>query len=187
MAASVASAAAGRGLDQAAVERITTAYGLAMEPRIAVIEDDHDPAYLHPGRTVLLLLNDVGKLPVDVLCAAALHESERAALRVDTRTVRDTLGEGVVDILSSLPFPGDEQLLERLVTLDEEPLLAALAERLDQLRHAHLSEDLEWWRALFAEAEETWVPVAERAHSRLADRFRHWHRTFARRLERAEA
>jgi hypothetical protein len=58
-----------------------------------------------------------------------------------------------------------------------------LAERLDQLRHAHLREDHAWWRAIHAEAGAIWVPVAERTHPRLADRYRHWLRTFGRRLE----
>jgi hypothetical protein len=29
-----------------------------------------------------------------------------------------------------------------------------------------------------------WLPVAERTHPRLTDRFRHWHLAFGRRLER---
>jgi hypothetical protein len=83
-------------------------------------------------------------------------------------------------------LPGDERLLERLVTLGRPSQLVALAERLDQLRHAHLRQDRDWWHAIFDEAEAVWVPVAERTHPRLADRFRHWRRTFARRLEKAE-
>jgi hypothetical protein len=186
MAASVASAAQGRGLTAGAVERIGRSYALAMAPRIASIEDDHDPAYLHPGRTVLLLFQDVGDVPVEALCAAAVHETERLDLRVSVDDIRGALGDRVADIVAELPPPGDERLLERLVTLERPALLAALAERLDQLRHAHLREDLEWWRAIFDEAEAAWVPVAERTHPRLADRYRHWHRTFARRLQKVD-
>lgn len=184
MAVSVANAAVAQGLGPEAVELLGRAHALAMGPRLAAIEDDHHPAYLHPGRTVLVLLGDVGALPVSALCAAAVHETQDAALRVDVTTVREALGEEVADIVSSLPLPGDERLLERLVTLEEAPLLAALAERLDQLRHAHLREDHAWWRAIYDEAEAVWVPVAERTHPRLADRFRHWRRTFGRRLEK---
>jgi hypothetical protein len=185
MATSVASAARGRGLVPAAVDLLGRAHALAMEPRIAALEDDHHPAYLHPGRTVLLLLQDVGEVPVDALCGAALHESEEAGLRVGIAEVRRALGDPVADLLGSLPHAGDERLLERLVTLDEGALLAALGERLDQLRHAHLREDHDWWRQIHEEAGGVWVPVAERTHSRLADRYRHWHRTFGRRLARS--
>lgn len=184
MAASVASAATGRGLSPREVELLGRALALAMEPRLTSLEDDHHPAYLHPGRTVLVLLQDVGDVPVDTLCAAAVHESEDAALRVDVGSVRAALGDPAAAIVSSLPLPGDERLLEKLVTLADGPLLAALAERLDQLRHAHLREDVAWWREIHEEGGAVWVPVAERAHARLADRYRHWHRTFGRRLER---
>jgi len=187
MAASVVSAARAHGLEDDAVERVAAAHALAMAPRIAAIEDDHDPAYLHPGRCVLLLLQDVGGVPALALGAAAVHESERPDLRVAVDDIRAELGDVVADLVGSLPLPGDERLLERLVTLDEPALLVALAERLDQLRHAHLREDHAWWRTIFDEADAIWVPMAERTHPRLADRFRHWHRTFARRLAKAGA
>jgi len=184
MAASVSRAATGRGLNSDEVGLLGRAHALAMEPRIEALDDDHHPAYLHPGRTVLVLLHDVGTVPLDALCAAVLHESEDDGLRVKGDAVRGTLGDAVADLVDALPLPGDERLLERLVTLDEGALLAALAERLDQLRHAHLREDRDWWRAIHEEAGSVWVPLAERTHPRLADRYRHWQRTFGRRLER---
>ena len=87
-------------------------------------------------------------------------------------------------MVASLPMPGDEDLLERLVTLEQKALLAALAERLDQVRHAHVrkDKDVEWRRRIHEEVGAVWGPVAERTHSRLAQRYRHWCRTFARRL-----
>ena len=184
MAASVGSAARGRGLTPEDVEHLLAAHALGMGPRLEELQDDHDPRYLHPGRTVLVLLQDVGELPVDALCAAAVHESEDADLRLSIATVGDALGASVSEIVASLPLPGDERLLERLVTLDEPSLLAALAERLDQLRHAHLREDPAWWRVVHEEAGAVWVPVAERTHPRLSDRFRHWQRTFERRIRK---
>lgn len=182
MEASVRSAAVAAGLHDRDVELLLAAHRLAMEPRLAALDDDHHPAYLHPGRTVLLLLRDVGPLAADVLAAAALHESEEEELRVSEERIRSTVGDAVADLVAELPLPGDDRLLERLVTLDEGATLVALAERLDQLRHAHLREDQEWWRSIHAEVSAAWCPVAERAHPRLADRYRHWQRTFARRL-----
>lgn len=186
MAASVRSAALAAGLDADAVALLQKAHVLAMEPRLAALEDDHHPAYLHPGRTVLLLFRDVGVVPVEALCAAAVHETEDADLRIPVDAVRAEVGDAVAEIVAALPLPGDERLLERLVTLADGPRLAALAERLDQLRHAHLQEEHGWWRAIYDEAKSVWVPVAERTHPRLADRYRHWERTFGRRLAKLE-
>jgi (p)ppGpp synthase/HD superfamily hydrolase len=178
--------AASRGLSRDAVGLLVRAYALAMAPRIDALDDDHHPAYLHPGRTALVLLRDVGEVPVDALCAAVLHESEDVDLRVDVGAVavREAVGEGVADVVASMPLPGDARLMERLVTLEPATLLAALAERLDQLRHAHLRGDWAWRRAIHDEAGAVWAPLAERTHPRLADRYRHWHRAFERRLAR---
>lgn len=181
MAASVASAARASGLDTAAIDVVSHAHVLAMAPRLRALDDDHHPAYLHPGRSVLVQLRDVGPLPPEVLAATAVHETVDEDLRVGHEAVRSELGDAVASLVASLPPPGDGRLAERLVTLEEGARLAALAERLDQLRHAHLRPDLDW-RALHEEAGATWLPVAERTHPRLADRYRHWHRAFGRRL-----
>jgi hypothetical protein len=184
MAVSVARAAASAGLTPDAVGLLSRAHALAMAPRIAALDDDHHPAYLHPGRTALVLLRDVGEVPLEALCAATVHETEDADLRVSGDAVREALGDEISDLVASLPLPGEERLLERLVTLGRGPVLAALAERLDQFRHVHLREDHGTWRAMHDEAGEVWLSVAERTHPRLADRFRHWHTAFGRRLER---
>jgi hypothetical protein len=183
MAASVAAAARTAGLPDEAIDLVGRAHALAMAPRLHALDDDHHPAYLHPGRSVLVLLRDVGPLPAETLAAAAVHETVDDELRVGHSAVRRELGDAVADLVGSLPRPGDERLAERLVTLEEGPRLAALAERLDQLRHAHLRPDRDW-RAAHEEAGTTWLPVAERTHARLADRYRNWHRAFARRLEK---
>jgi (p)ppGpp synthase/HD superfamily hydrolase len=181
MAASVERAARAHGLAPAALDLVGRAYELGMRTREGVL-DEHDPAYLHPGRSVLVLLQDVGPLPGVVLAAAAAHESEDARFRVALGDVRAELGDDVADLVASLPLPGDEDLAERLVTLDVGVRLAALAERLDILRHAHLRHDPAWWRALDEEVRKAWAPVAERTHPRLADRYRAWLRAMGRRL-----
>ncbi len=184
MAMSVMKAARAHGLPPDGIDLLSRAHALAMKPRVDALDDDHHPVYLHPGRSMLVLLRDVGPLPADVLASAAVHDTEDDDLRVPWATVRETLGDEVADIVESLPLPGDERLTERLVILDEGPRLAALAERLDHLRHAHLREDPAWWRAIHEEVGATWLPVAERTNARLATRYRHWHRTFGRRLTR---
>jgi (p)ppGpp synthase/HD superfamily hydrolase len=182
MASSVAAAARGAGLSPESIDLIGRAHALAMERRVVTLDDDHDPRFLHPGRSVLVLLGDVGALSAAVLAVAAVHESEYEALRVRPDEVAARLGEEVAATVASLPMPGEEDLAERLVLLDEGPRLAALAERLDHLRHAHLREDRDWWTRIHAEAAAVWIPVAERTHATLAKRFEHWHRAFGRRL-----
>ncbi len=181
MAASLERALRASRLPEETVDLAARAYALAMRPRIAAL-DEHDPAYLHPGRTVLVLLQDVGPLDGEVLAAAAVHESEDARFRTPTEVVREELSDDVAERVASLPLPGDEELAARLVTLDEPARLVALAERLDHLRRAHLRKDPAWWRALRDEVESAWAPVAERTHPRLADRYRAWLRAMGRRL-----
>ncbi len=183
MGVSLESTARSAGLDGASIDLIGRAYELSMGPRQTEL-DEHDPAFLHPGRSVLVLLQDVGGLPGPVLAAAAVHESEDARFRLESAHVRAALGAAVADLAASLPFPEDEDLAERLVTLDEDARLVALAERLDHLRHAHLRDDPEWWQALDTEVRGAWAPVAERTHPRLADRYRSWLRAMGRRLAR---
>ena len=180
MAGSVERFARAAGLADPDVDLVGRAYALAMEPRGVL--DPHDPAFLHPGRSILVLLQDVGPLAAELLAAAAVPESEEARFRLDESHVRRELGDAVADRVSGLPLPGDEDLVERLITLDEGARLAALAERLDHVRHAHLVEDPARWRALREEVSAAWAPVAERTHARLADRYRAWLRAISRRL-----
>jgi hypothetical protein len=184
MAGSVERIARAAGLGDDAIDLVSRACALAMEPRRML--DEHDPAFLHPGRTILVLLQDVGPLKADVLAAAAVHESEEARFRLDPADVRRELGATVADLSEALPLPTDDDLVERLVTLDLGARLAALAERLDHIRHAHLRDDPAWWRELRDEVSAAWAPVAERTHPRLADRYRAWLRAIDRRLGRPE-
>ncbi len=186
MAASVVRTARSFGLGAAGVSLVSRAHAVAMEPRVLAIDDDHHPLFLHPGRSVLILLRDARVTDAATLAAAAVTESEDVAFRIDSRDVRMHLGDEVADVVLSVPIAGSESLAEALVTADEHVRLVALAERLDHLRHAHLRETGEAWRrAIHAEASAIYLPVAERTHPRLAQRYRHWCRTFAKRLGRA--
>jgi hypothetical protein len=182
MAASVAKAARRLGIDVEGVELINASHSHAMAPRLAQLDDDHHPAFLHPGRSILILMRDVALTDPVALATAALLESEHATLRADAGSLDCPRAEEVADRVRAVPQPGDPALAERLLRLDEGTLLAALAERLDQLRHAHLSRDLDWWRGLHEEAMAVWLPMAERGHPRLATRYGHWARSFAKRL-----
>ena len=182
MSASVRDALLVLGVAPDGVDLVYRAHALAMETRLEQLEDDHHPAYLHPGRSVLILVRDVAHSDPLTLAASALLESETDALRVSARRISTEVGSDVVSALEQIPASGDEALVERLVMLPEALRLVALAERLDQLRHAHLHPDRAWWAVIHEETTRAWLPVAERTHARLAQRYRHWQRTFARRL-----
>jgi len=186
MASSVARAARSFGVGPPGVALLARAHALAMAPRVRAFgHDDHHPLYLHPGRTVLILLRDVGVTDPVVLAAAALTESEDAELRIGPAEVRGAVGDQVADLVRAVPLPGAETLAEALVTAEEPVRLVALAERLDHARHAHLREaDQAWRRTLHDEVGAVYLPVAERTHPRLAQRYRHWWRVFGKRLER---
>ena len=166
------------GVDGPGIDLIGTAIETAMAPRLAVLDDDHDPDYLHPGRTVLILLDDVGFADPVALAAACLLDTRRDDLEVADREVTERVGASVTAFRSSVPRSGSVTLLEDLLASEPEVVLVALAERLDQVRHAHLWRDLSEAPAVHKEASEVYLKMAERAHTRLAARYAAWCRSF---------
>jgi (p)ppGpp synthase/HD superfamily hydrolase len=183
MAASLARTARTFGVDGPGVALLSQAYALAMAPRVEHLDDDHHPVYLHPGRTALILLRDAGVTGAEVLAAACVTESEDEIFTLGEGDIRAELGDGVAGLVASLPSSGSPLWVEDLVSATEDVRLVVLAERLDHLRHAHLrAAGDEWERAVHAEGGAVYLPVAERTNPTLARRYRHWHRTFSRRL-----
>ena len=183
MASSLRSTALRRGFAPPDVERLTTAFHLAMEPRVARLDDAHHPAFLHPGRVALILLNDVPEgVPTEAIVLGILIESRDADLRAQDQVIVEGLGSRTAEDRSSIPTPGAEDLPERLVSLPVPLLVAALSEHLDHLRHEHLRPPVTAWPDLVEEVAKTWLPVAERTSDTLGRRYRHWLRTFRRRL-----
>lgn len=183
MARSLSAAAAARGATAEEVAALSGAFEVAMGPRVETLEDDHHPAYLHPGRGPLILLQDVGDVDVSVLIVATLHESQDLYLRVSAADVEAHVGAAARAAVESIPRPGDERLVERLLGLGPGLSLAALAERLDHVRHLHVREDLvDEWAPTYSEVLAAWLPFAERTHPTLARRFAHWARTFVKRI-----
>ncbi|HEX6938654.1 MAG TPA: hypothetical protein VF158_04530 [Longimicrobiales bacterium] len=182
MTARVLEAAARAGIAEPGVRSIEAALDAAMQPRIRRLADDHDPAYLHPGRTVLILLEDAGVTDPAVLSAGALTESLRpdlaAAPPAAVRLAPDTL-----ELLAEVPTPAHDRdtLLERLVSASAPARLVALAERLDHVRHLHLL-GRSHWAPLHRETRDIYLPVADRTDPTLARRLRYWCTTFAERF-----
>lgn len=159
-----------------------------------------DVRYLHPGRTVLILLDDAGVRDEAVLTAGALLETYHPdlAVSVDVSAEADDAAEssaaGVLDagrrmkrLLERIPVPtadaDNEMLREELVTADADARTVALVERLDHARHLHLYPEAEW-EAFYDNVLAVYLPVAEWAGGRVAARYRRWAEAFARRLER---
>jgi hypothetical protein len=157
--------------------RIAAAVHLALEQREEHIVDDHDPRYLHPARTVRILLADVSLRDVTALAAAPLFDSVDARLAARLDRLEPVLATAVTHI----PRPDHDDVLERLVTAEENLAIVALAERLDHARHLHMRDDLPW-PAFHASIRAHWIPAARRIAPALARRFEHWADAFERRL-----
>jgi hypothetical protein len=177
------------GVSDEGLSLLELACRTALARRAERLDDDHDPHYLHSGRTVLILLLDTGELNPVLLAAAALTESQRPELRVPDEAVRgrcpDALGQRLDEALrlrAEIPSSDEDDLLERLVTAGEAVRRVALAERLDHARHAHMWLEGPAESALLDEVDRVWLPVAVRTHERLARRLDHWGRATRRRL-----
>lgn len=154
-----------------------------MQPRAERLPETH-PDFLHPGRTVLILLLDAGVTDPVLLAAGGLAETLHPGLAAP----RDTAAAPRVRaLLDQVPTPAHEgeRLLEALLAASEPVRLIALAERLDHMRHLHL-HPAEDWATLYRETRATYLPVAERTHPTLARRFRWWCDMFVRRYLRCE-
>ncbi len=182
MADRLATTARQAGIDETGITRISAAFRTAMRPREQHLEDDHDPDFLHPGRTALILMDDLGIRDPRLIAAGALLESLRPELAATSAD------DEVQALVAEVPTPArDGELLLELLLAAERPVrIIALAERLDQVRRLHLREPTVW-RALHQETTEVYLPIASRTDQTLARRFRWWCRTFQERfLDRAD-
>lgn len=161
------------------LDLLAAAHEAAMGPRHRLLDDDHDPRYLHPGRTALVALGDGGLRAPELLSAAVLLETVSPELSTTTDAVRATGDHRLEEawaLAAGIPRPGEEDLAERLVTAEEETRILALCEWLDQLRHLRMWGDADrvaWGQRL---TREVYLPVAERTRDVLARRFRWWMR-----------
>jgi hypothetical protein len=162
--------------------RLADTFRAVLRQRAAVIPEPHDPDFLHPGRTALVLLEDLQIKDPDLICAALLHDSERADFRLDE--ARRIAGPHAAALAAGLPRANDdENRLETLVGLDHDRLLLTIAERLDYARHLHLRHR-DTWLPFHRQIGHADLPAAARAHPRLAWRLQWWHDNFARRFLR---
>ena len=169
------------GVDSSGRHLIRSAIEAAMMPRLAVIDDDHDHDYLHPGRTVVILLDDVGLFEPVALAAAGLLDTRRLDLEAPDHEISERVSPAVAAFRKAVPRSSSGTLLEDLLASEPEVVLVALAERLDQVRHAHLWGNVPEARAAHQEASDVYLKMAERTHAKLAARYASWCRAFGER------
>ncbi len=169
------------GVDSLGRDLVGKAIEAAVARRLVLIEDDHDPDYLHPGRTAVILLDDVGLADPVALAAASVLDTRRDDLEPPDGEVTERVSAAVTAFRSAVPRSGSVTLLEDLLASEQKVVLVALAERLDHVRHAHMWGDLGEARSAHQEASEVYLKMAERAHARLAARYTQWCRAFGER------
>jgi (p)ppGpp synthase/HD superfamily hydrolase len=165
------------------VELITSAYHIAMRPRLRYLPDVFHYDVLHPARTILILLEDVACHDACVLAAAALTETLDPRMRVGPEDA-GALGDDVAAKVRAVPNPldiSDDALVEALVTAESDVALIAVAERLDHARHLHMREREEWV-AYHAQTVNVYLPLAARLSEELTRRLERWAWSFERRI-----
>ena len=195
-----ATADVGGGPDE--VSYVLRAYEAAMRPRETFGLSEDGPDFLRPGRTVLILAEDLRERDARVLAVGALAESRLRELRADAGAVErilvsDDLGAEGLEWWRALPSLGwegvppegqthDERLLEDLVAAPLPVQRATLSEALDQIRHAHLWTSPTQQRRAVAIARRVMHPLATRVDDTLARRYGWWLRRVGPALDRLE-
>lgn len=173
---------AGRlGLDPPGKELVLDAFHAAMGPRRARIDEDHHPDYLHPARTALILMDDLGEADPVTLAAALFAETRDPTLAAAPDAMNRVSPEAG-RMAAALPVPARAQrLLEALLALPDPAVRVAAAERLDHARHLHLRAETEWDIG-HRTTREAYVPVTRRVDPTLAARLEWWCDMFVRRF-----
>lgn len=143
--------------------------------------DEEDPAWLHPGRVLLLLRVDAGVSDPEVLrWAAGVDQAFAPWTAPGTRAVLDAVGFPTLERgLFQAEVQEWDDWLTAAVLLDSPWDLVLLADALDHLRHLHVNPD-PGLRARGARVAEALIaPVADRAGGTLQRRIRWWVRRVA--------
>jgi hypothetical protein len=176
---------AGRfALSDADLKSLDECFRFVMSKRLQAWPEPH-PDFLHPARTALILLDDIGIADPAALCSGLLYDSDRLDLSVSASDARTHGWDAAADFLAQFPLPDldSSELMESLITLDPVPLAVVLSERLDHARHLHF-QPADRWQPFYHQIRDVFLPVAARS-SLLAPRFDAWAEAFSRRLMRS--
>jgi len=161
-------------------EIVLHALDRAMAPRILRLDDDHDPRFLHPGRSVLVAMEDGGlRDPGDLAVAAALESvSPELQGRAPEPSAQGEDGGLHRAFEESRALGGwtDPHRAEELLCQRPALQVVALAEWLDQLRHLRHWADDGVQELAGQVTASLYLPLAQRVNSTLARRLEWWHR-----------
>jgi hypothetical protein len=201
MAARLERTLAAAGLGAAEAHRILEAHDAAGVHRAMLLPpDEDDPRWLHPGRNILILMEDGGVREAEWLALVAGLDQGRPAL-VDPRVRDQAVARGLPPFLPvisdrGLPPGGrdlegrdpegqdpeapphvglpDDAWCESVLLLDADGLATVLADALDHLRHLHLQPAGSDRARVARWAAEWLLPLAVRSGGTLERRFRWW-------------
>ncbi len=125
--------------------------GEVMTLRREEFDDEHHPAFLHPLRTILLLL-EIGE--------------------TDPRAHAAALAPDSAELLELVRY--DDERLERLLLAEAWLRRSWLAGRLDRIRHLHLWAGPDATREALERADAEEAPLAYREGGRLARAWADW-------------
>jgi len=178
MAARVEKALEAASLGAADRDRVLGAHQHAGLHRAGLLPpDENDPRWLHPGRNLLILLQDAGLQDASWLAFSAGLDQGRPALMADA--VRAELEAREFPLLPGGLGGGagpdeEDAWLEGALLLDPPGLATLLADALDHLRHLHLEEPGPERARTARRAGERLLPLAMRHGGTLERRFRWW-------------
>jgi hypothetical protein len=182
MAARLITAARRAGFDDHSAHRIAAFFEAVMVTRAATFPDEHDPQFLHPGRTALILMDDVGTRDVATILAAMALDSVHVELTPSAAQLAAWGAEEAVPILDEIASCAEgDALLENFLAASVEAREAVLAERLDHARHLHLSGPADW-PAFHERVVLVHLPLATRTDPTLERRYRWWTSMFRKRF-----
>ncbi len=165
-------------------------FRMAMDLRGAFVVEEDDHRFLHPARSLLVLLQDGGERRPDLLAAAPLVESLEPDLLGEVAAVAPEPIEAVLAGLPALPGglgetagpDAEARWLEELVLAEPGIQKLILSEALDQLRHLHLRPDGPFRNRILRRAEGILVPLAHRVGGALDRRMGWWWNRVGQRL-----
>jgi GTP pyrophosphokinase len=163
-----------RALPPGEMRRVRRAVAVARRAHEGQSRDDGAPYLVHPLRTALILVEELGVAEPDALCAAILHDvlEDDKALTADT--LRDEFGPRVAEMVTTLTKPTKAEGSREAVNREYFPRVARaglatrlvkLADRLDNTRdlarcpdpakrHRKLDETRSFYLAMVEQLED---------------------------------
>lgn len=182
MAGRIAAAAKRVGFHDDTALRMGTLFDRVIEHRLASVSDERDPEFLHPGRTAIILMEDVRVLDYACVAAGIALDSLFPGRSPDKATLISWGEDEAARLLDEIGVGADDEVLtEALVTSSDAARTAALAERLDHARHLHL-RDPRGWSAFHEAVVRLYLPLAARTNATLERRYQWWAGMFATRF-----